>query len=54
MKYAIMSDAHANPRALETALEDAAKSGCRKYALLGDITGYGGFEGPSPTARREN
>ena len=41
MKYAIMSDAHANPRALTTALEDAAKFGCRKYALLGDITGYG-------------
>ena len=40
MKYAIMSDAHANPRALTTALEDAAKFGCRKYALLGDITGY--------------
>lgn len=41
MKYAIMSDAHANPRALTTALEDAAKFGCRKYVLLGDVTGYG-------------
>ena len=41
MKVAIMSDAHANPRALETALADAAKAGCGKYALLGDITGYG-------------
>ena len=41
MKFAIMSDAHANPRALETALADAAKAGCGKYALLGDITGYG-------------
>ena len=36
-----MSDAHANPRALETALKDAAKFGCGKYMLLGDITGYG-------------
>ena len=41
MKYAVMSDVHANPRALETALGDAEKFGCEKYVLLGDITGYG-------------
>ena len=41
MKYAIMSDAHANPKALETALEDARAAGCSRFMLLGDITGYG-------------
>lgn len=41
MKYAIMSDVHANPAALETALADARALGCKKFAMLGDITGYG-------------
>ena len=39
--YAIMSDAHANPVALETALEDARAQGCDKFLFLGDVTGYG-------------
>ena len=38
MKYAIMSDAHANPKALETALADARKAHCGKFILLGDVT----------------
>lgn len=41
MKYAIMSDVHANPGALETALADARKHGCGRFLMLGDITGYG-------------
>jgi len=41
MKYAIMSDVHSNPVALETALADAKAQGCGKFVLLGDITGYG-------------
>ena len=41
MKYAIMSDVHANPKALETALADAHRAGCGKFILLGDVTGYG-------------
>ena len=41
MKYAIMSDVHANPKALETALADARAAGCDKFILLGDVTGYG-------------
>lgn len=41
MKYAIMSDVHANPDALETALADARKRGCGRFLMLGDITGYG-------------
>ena len=41
MKYAVMSDVHANPKALEAALSDAQSAGCGKFILLGDITGYG-------------
>jgi len=41
MKYALMSDVHANPLALETALADACRLGCGKFVLLGDVTGYG-------------
>ena len=41
MKYAIMSDAHANPLALKTALADARALGCEKFVFAGDITGYG-------------
>ena len=39
MKYAIMSDAHANPLALETAIADARSLGCEKFIFAGDITG---------------
>jgi len=41
MRYAILSDAHSNPAALETALSDARDCGCRRFVFLGDITGYG-------------
>ncbi len=41
MRYAIMSDVHANPKALEEALADARRLGCGKFILLGDVTGYG-------------
>lgn len=41
MKYAIMSDAHSNPVALETALKDAKRRKCEKLLFLGDVTGYG-------------
>ena len=41
MRYAIMSDAHSNPVALETALLDAREQGCEKFLFLGDVTGYG-------------
>ena len=41
MRYAIMSDVHANPLALETALADARKRRCERFVFLGDITGYG-------------
>lgn len=41
MKYAIMSDVHANSAALETALKDAHALGCDRFVMLGDTTGYG-------------
>ena len=41
MIYAIMSDAHANPAALEAAVVDARSRGCGRFVLLGDVTGYG-------------
>lgn len=41
MLYAVMSDVHANPRALKVALEDARSLGCGRFVMLGDTTGYG-------------
>ena len=41
MRYAIMSDVHANPAALEAALKDAHAQGCGRFVMLGDTTGYG-------------
>ena len=41
MTYAIVSDIHANPDALERVLADAASLGADKVACLGDIVGYG-------------
>ena len=44
MKYAVMSDVHANPLALAKAVDDAQAYGVDAYVCLGDIVGYG----PSP------
>lgn len=41
MKYGIISDVHANPLALETALADGAACGVSKWIFCGDVTGYG-------------
>ena len=41
MRYAVMSDVHANPRALEVALADARAQDCGRFVMLGDTTGYG-------------
>lgn len=49
MKYAVMSDVHSNPHALEAALADARSLGCEKFAMLGDVTGYG-YDGPGAMA----
>lgn len=41
MKYAILSDVHANPAALKTVLADARRRGAGKTICLGDVVGYG-------------
>ena len=41
MKYAIISDIHANPVALEKVLSDSARYGVEKVICAGDVVGYG-------------
>ena len=41
MKYAIISDVHANPTALEKVLADSARYGVEKVVCAGDVVGYG-------------
>ena len=41
MKYAIISDVHANPAALERVLADAKRCGADKVVCAGDVVGYG-------------
>lgn len=43
MRYAIISDIHANLHALEAVLEDIKKHTVQTYICLGDIVGYGAF-----------
>lgn len=40
MRYAIISDIHANLEALEAVLEDTRSQKCTHYACLGDVVGY--------------
>ena len=40
MKYAIISDIHANWEALQAALQDAKEQKCTHYCCLGDVVGY--------------
>ena len=41
MRTAILSDLHANREALEAVLEHVAAQGIDRFALLGDLVGYG-------------
>lgn len=41
MRYAIISDIHANESALRHVLEDAAAQGAESVVCLGDVVGYG-------------
>jgi predicted phosphodiesterase len=41
MKLALLSDIHANLRALQACLDHAHAEGATRYALLGDLVGYG-------------
>ncbi|MEO6016020.1 MAG: metallophosphoesterase [Polaromonas sp.] len=45
MKIALLSDLHANLRALDACLAHAAGQGAGRYALLGDLVGYGAQPG---------
>jgi predicted phosphodiesterase len=40
MRFAILSDIHANLEALEAVLQDAEEHKCTHYACLGDVVGY--------------
>ena len=41
MRYAIISDVHANLMALESVIADAKAQGVEKFVCLGDVVGYG-------------
>ena len=41
MLWAFLADVHANLEALEACLEDARGRGAQRFALLGDLVGYG-------------
>ena len=49
MKYAIISDIHANPAVLERVLADATRNGVDQIVCAGDIVGYGPY--PAETIR---
>ena len=49
MRYAIISDVHANETALRAVLADAADARAEKIICLGDVLGYG----PDPVAALE-
>ena len=42
MKLALLSDLHANRRALDACLAHARSAGAGRFAILGDLVGYGG------------
>ena len=46
MRYAVVSDVHANLEALTAVLADAAAEGARAVLCLGDLVGYGADPGP--------
>lgn len=54
MLYAVISDIHANPWALEKALADARGQGAEKFICLGDVVGYGPDAVTAVKLAREN
>ncbi len=40
MKFAVLSDVHANLEAFQVVLGDAREQGCAQYVFLGDFVGY--------------
>jgi predicted phosphodiesterase len=53
MKYAILSDIHANYYALQRVLEDAARQQVEEFIICGDIVGYGAQPNECCAALRE-
>lgn len=53
MRYAVLSDVHANLEALTAVLADAADEGARAVLCLGDLVGYGADPGPCVEAVAE-
>ena len=45
MKLALLSDIHANIQAMDACLEHARGQGAQRFAVLGDLVGYGGDPG---------
>ncbi len=41
LRYAIISDIHANLEGLEAVLKDAQEQKCTHFVCLGDVVGYG-------------
>lgn len=46
MKLALLADVHANLEALEACLRHARERGAQRFAVLGDLVGYGADPGP--------
>jgi diadenosine tetraphosphatase ApaH/serine/threonine PP2A family protein phosphatase len=46
MKLALLSDIHANLEALQACLAHARERGAERFAVLGDVVGYGADPGP--------
>ena len=45
MRFAILSDVHANLEALEAVLADARARKCARFVCLGDVVGYNASPG---------
>jgi predicted phosphodiesterase len=52
MRYAIFSDVHANPTALEKVVADARSCGIEEFVCLGDTVGYGPLPSEAVSAVR--
>jgi diadenosine tetraphosphatase ApaH/serine/threonine PP2A family protein phosphatase len=46
MKLALLADVHANLEALQACLRHARERGAQRFAVLGDLVGYGADPGP--------
>lgn len=53
MKIALLSDLHANLHALDACIDHATGQGAQRFAVLGDLVGYGAFPAEVVTRVRE-